>query len=88
MQSSGLKGNYAPLAPLFPIKQKKCHLKCFKMHSRCYHTDVLSLRYDLISAGYRHFHDPGGGHPQDPQRRVGLIPLQSRAAVTSPAPAP
>lgn len=75
--------------------------KLFKIHLEWYHTDALSLICfqaavtdtcqvccSLISAGYRHFHDPRRGHPQDPQRRVRVIPLQPCSVVTSPASTP
>lgn len=35
----------------------------------------------LSPAGHWHIHDPGRGHQENPQRRVGFIPLQSRSSV-------
>uniref|UniRef100_A0AAY5KTW1 ribose-phosphate diphosphokinase n=1 Tax=Esox lucius TaxID=8010 RepID=A0AAY5KTW1_ESOLU len=39
---------------------------------------LLFLRSPL---GHRHIHDPGRGHQENPQRRVGVLPLQPRALI-------
>lgn len=46
--------------------------------------DVFSacITQPFFHAGHRHFHDPRRVHPQDAQRRVGVISLQSRSSVT------
>lgn len=35
----------------------------------------------LSPAGHRHLHDPGRGHQENPQRRIGVVPLQPRPPV-------
>lgn len=44
---------------------------------------LLSFLGCVLPPGHRHFHDPGGGDQENPQRRVSVLPLQPRPLVSS-----
>lgn len=77
----------ALFSPCFFITETKSGM-CFPS------TVICSLRFSVTAhelhvvddlcgsfLGHRHLHDLSRGHPEDPQRRIRLVPFQSRSIV-------